>query len=247
LRRAFLWPTVGASVLVIALVGMGVRHPYALMSFALCLFVLMTISMEFLKGANAIRTKSGQNFLAATVELTHRNTRRYGGYLVHVAIVIMFIGFTGKAFDKDSTVQVGTGESLHLGGYEMKVREIQEGENDNYVWSRATVDLLSNGRVVKTLEPERRGYKASRQPTSEVAIWRRLNEDVYLNFAGTEGKKAVIQAYVFPLVSWIWVGFWVLTLGTLICLVPPKRREVRREEPAPLRVRPSVQEAQLTR
>ena len=72
---------------------------------------------------------------------------------------------------------------------------------------------LRNGNVVKTLEPERRGYKASRQPTSEVAIWRRLNEDVYVNFAGSaEGtNKAVIQAYVFPLVSWIWIGFWVLS------------------------------------
>jgi cytochrome c-type biogenesis protein CcmF len=78
--------------------------------------------------------------------------------------------------------------------------------------------------VVKTLEPERRAYKASRQPTSEVAIWRRLNEDVYLNFAGNEEKKAIIQAYVFPLVSWIWIGFWVLVGGTLICLVPPKQR-----------------------
>ena len=88
------------------------------------------------------------------------------------------------------------------------------------------IDVLQNGAVVKTLDPERRAYKASRQPTSEVAIWRRLNEDVYLNFAGSaEGSnKAVIQAYVFPLVSWIWIGFWVLFSGTIICLIPSKVR-----------------------
>jgi len=247
LRRAFLWPTVGAVALVAALFATGVHHPYALVSFALCLFVLLTIGMEFFKGASAIRSRTGQNFLAATVELTHRNTRRYGGYIVHVAIVIMFIGFTGKAFDKDITAPVATGQSFHLGGYDMKVRDIKQGENDNYVWSRATVDVYAGSSLVKTLEPERRGYKASRQPTSEVAIWRRINEDVYLNFAGTEGSKAVIQAYVFPLVSWIWIGFWVLTLGTLVCLIPPKQKLVRKSEPPPVLARPAVQEAQLTR
>jgi cytochrome c-type biogenesis protein CcmF len=79
---------------------------------------------------------------------------------------------------------------------------------------------------LQTLEPERRLYKASGQPTSEVSIRRRLNEDVYLNFAGLsqDGSKAIIQAYVFPLVSWIWVGFWVLLFGTLVCLVPSKVR-----------------------
>jgi cytochrome c-type biogenesis protein CcmF len=80
--------------------------------------------------------------------------------------------------------------------------------------------------MLGTLEPERRFYKASEQPTSEVSIRRRLHEDLYLNFAGMtdDGSKAIIQAYVFPLVSWIWVGFLVVLVGTLICLVPPKVR-----------------------
>jgi cytochrome c-type biogenesis protein CcmF len=141
-----------------------------------------------------------------------------------MGIVIMFIGFTGKAFDKDTTVEVGVGETFRLGAYEMKMREIVDGDNENYAWRHAKVDIIQNGAVVKTLEPERRGYKASRQPTSEVAIWRRLNEDVYLNFAGSGvgNQKAVIQAYIFPLVSWIWVGFWVLLIGTIVCLIPSK-------------------------
>jgi cytochrome c biogenesis factor len=67
----------------------------------------------------------------------------------------------------------------------MKVRELVDGDNENYTWRHARWTSCRNGSIVKTLEPERRGYKASRQPTSEVAIWRRLNEDVYLNFAGS--------------------------------------------------------------
>ena len=123
-------------------------------------------------------------------------------------------------------MEAAVGESFRLGGYELKVREILDGENENYAWRHAKIDVLQNGKLVRTLEPERRGYKASRQPTSEVAIWRRLNEDVYLNFAGSaEGtKKAVIQAYIFPLVSWIWIGFWVLLIGTIVCLIPSKVR-----------------------
>jgi cytochrome c-type biogenesis protein CcmF len=224
LKRAFLWPTIGAAILTAGLMATGIFHFYALMSFSLCLFVTWTIFAEFFKGSRAISAKTGQNLLAAAVELTHRNTRRYGGYMIHMGIVLMFIGFTGKAFDKDTTVEVGVGESFRLGGYEMKVREIVDGDNENYTCRHAKVDVLRNGKVVKTLEPERRGYKASRQPTSEVAIWRRMNEDVYLNFAGSaEGSnKAIVQAYIFPLVTWIWIGFWVLFIGTIVCLVPSK-------------------------
>jgi cytochrome c-type biogenesis protein CcmF len=226
LRRAFAVPAIAAVVLAIALFAAGIHHFYAVISFALCLFVSCSIFGEFYKGSAAIRAKTGQNLLAAAVELTHRNTRRYGGYLIHMGIVLMFIGFTGKAFDKDTTVEAGVGETFRVGGYEMKVREIVDGENSNYAWRHAKIDVLENGKVVRTLEPERRGYKASRQPTSEVDIWRRLNEDVYVNFAGSaEGtKKAVIQAYVFPLVSWIWIGWWVLFFGTIVCLVPSKQR-----------------------
>jgi len=84
--------------------------------------------------------------------------------------------------------------------------------------------VMVDGQKIDTMEPERRIYTASRQPTSHVDIRRRLNEDLFLNFAAraTQGQGAVIQAYVFPLVSWIWVGFWVVLFGTIICLIPSK-------------------------
>ena len=88
------------------------EHPYALVSFGLCLFVTTTILFEFWKGASAIKAKSGMGLLPAMVELTHRNTRRYGGYLVHMAIVFMFIGFTGAAFNQDMTIEVAPGRHV---------------------------------------------------------------------------------------------------------------------------------------
>jgi cytochrome c-type biogenesis protein CcmF len=226
LKRAFLWPTAAGLALMIALFAAGVQHFYALMSFGLCLFVTWTVAGEFYKGSRAIAAKSGANLISSMMELTHRNTRRYGGYIVHMGIVFMFIGFTGAAFNRDATVEVGTGSVQQIGRYQLRIADIQQGENDNYVWHRATVSVSSGGKELGALHPERRLYKASKQPTSEVSIRRRLNEDLYLNFAGmsNDNTKAVIQAYVFPLVTWIWIGYWVVLLGTLVCLVPPKMR-----------------------
>jgi cytochrome c-type biogenesis protein CcmF len=227
LRRAFFIPTVAAAVLMIALGFLGVyEHPYALVSFGLCMFVTATIATEFWKGASAIRAKDGVGLIPAAIALTHRNTRRYGGYLVHMGIVFMFIGYTGAAFDLDVTKEIRPGGSFALGHYDLHVVNIESGENDTYAWQRLTVDASRNGSSLGQLFPERRLYKASQQPTSEVSIRRRLNEDLYVNFAGlsADNQRAVIQAYVFPLVSWIWIGFWVLAFGTIVCLIPNKVR-----------------------
>jgi len=227
LKRAFLVPTVAGVALMVVLAFFGAyEHPYALVSFGLCMFVTATIVSEFWKGASAIRAKNGIGFIPAAIELTHRNTRRYGGYLVHMGIVFMFIGYTGAAFNQDVTKEVAPGGSTVVGHYNLRIANIQSGENDTYAWQRLAVDVSRNGTALGTLFPERRLYKASQQPTSEVSIRRRLNEDFYINFAGlsADNKRAVIQAYVFPLVSWIWIGFWVLAFGTIVCLIPNKVR-----------------------
>jgi len=228
LKRSFFWPSVAGLAVAAGLFAMGVRHFYALVSFALCTFVAVTVVIEFFKGAFAIRGKDGQNLLLSMVELTHRNTRRYGGYLVHMGIVFMFIGFTGKAFDLNKTVEVSKGQKLQLGAYQLSIGDTEMGRNENYSWEILNVGVSRGGSDLGTLRPERRLYFASRQPTSNVAIRRRLNEDLYLNFAGAsnDGEGTVLQSYVFPLVSWIWIGYWGVLIGTIICLIPSKSRLV---------------------
>lgn len=227
LKRAFFWPTLSFAVTIAVLLAFGIRHFYALVSLGLCAFVTCTILMEFWKGARAIALKNKLNMLMATVELTHRNTRRYGGYLVHMGIVLMFIGFTGAAFNRDTTREVRLGDDFQLGAYQFHVKEVADGDNPNYIWQHAVIGVSKNGKFLGDLMPEKRVYKASEQPTSEVAIRRRLNEDVYLNFAGmsqTDAGRAIIQVYLFPLVTWIWLGFLVMMFGTLVCLIPSKVR-----------------------
>jgi cytochrome c-type biogenesis protein CcmF len=224
LRRNFQYPGLASLVLVIALFAAGIRQAYALISFGFCLFVALTVMTEFYKGARSIAAKKGMNLVRATVELTHRNTRRYGGYLVHMGIVLMFIGFTGHAFNLSEVKELNTGDSMKVGPYDLRMVNLTQGENENYAWHRATMAVSKNGDFLGTLEPEKRFYKASRQGTSEVGIRQRPNEDLYLNFGGMsdDNHRAVIQAYVFPLVSWIWVGTLVVIFGTLTCLVPSK-------------------------
>jgi cytochrome c-type biogenesis protein CcmF len=226
LRRNFQWPGIAALVLAVALFAAGIRNFYALISFGFCLFVALTVIMEFYKGARAIAAKSAQNLLAATIELTHRNTRRYGGYLVHMGIVLMFIGFTGHAFNQASVKELNVGDTMQVGVYNLKMVDLKQGDNENYAWHRAYMQVTKKGDELGTLEPEKRFYKASRQGTSEVGIRQRPNEDLYLNFGGMsdDNQRAVIQAYVFPLVSWIWIGGLVLIGGTFVCLVPSKKK-----------------------
>jgi len=231
LRRNFMWPGIASLVLVAALAVAGMRHPYALISFGFCLFVALTILIEFYKGTKQIAAKNDFNFAHAVVELTHRNTRRYGGYLVHMGIVLMFIGFTGAAFNLHRSDELKVGDSIKIGAYQLTLKGTHEGENENYLEQDASIEARKNGEILGVLKPEERVYKASRQPTHEVALRERLNEDLYLNFAGMNGDRVVLQSYVFPLVDWIWVGALTLIFGTLVALVPSKvKREYARTQ-----------------
>jgi cytochrome c-type biogenesis protein CcmF len=224
LRRNFQWPGIAALLLAVTLFAAGIRNFYAIISFGFCLFVALTVAIEFYKGGKTIAAKNRIHLIRAMVELTHRNTRRYGGYLVHLGVVFMFIGFTGHAFNKSEVKELNIGDTMRVGTYELRMVNLRQGQNENYQWHRATIEVSKNGENLGMLEPEKRFYIASRQGTSEIGIRQRPNEDLYLNFGGMsdDNQRAVIQAYVFPLVSWIWVGGLVLIGGTLICLIPSK-------------------------
>ncbi len=226
LRKAFLIPSVvGVAVIAVLLVA-GIRQPAPLISFGLCAFVTATVASEFWKGSRAIRMKEHLPLPRAAFELTWRNTRRYGGYLVHMGIVIMFIGFTGRAFDLHETKSLGLNQSLRFGHYDLKLLSVNNGDLPNYEFSHAILNVSRDGTVIDQLEPEIRLYKSSQEQASLVGIRRRLNEDLYVNFSGIspDNTKVIFQLYVFPLVSWIWIGYFVVLAGTIICLIPGKVR-----------------------
>jgi len=226
LRKAFLIPSLIGIAVVAILFAAGIHQPAPLISFGLCGFVTATVASEFWKGSRAIQLKEHLPLPRAAFELTWRNTRRYGGYLVHIGIVIMFIGFTGRAFDLHETKGLGLNQSLRFGHYDLKLVSVNNGDLPNYQFSHALLDVSKDGEVIDRLEPEIRLYKSSQEQASLVGIRRRLNQDLYVNFSGIspDNTKAIFQLYIFPLVSWIWIGYFVVLAGTVICLIPGKVR-----------------------
>ncbi|OFW23161.1 MAG: cytochrome C biogenesis protein [Acidobacteria bacterium RIFCSPLOWO2_02_FULL_59_13] len=223
LRRNFLMPGIVSLAIGAALFALGVRQLYPQISFILCAFVALTVFMEFYRGARVIRQKSGGSLLVAAVTLTQRNTRRYGGYIVHFGIVLMFIGFTGTAFNTTHEQEMRVGDQMEIGRYRLKLLELTETDNPNYGSAHAVLALYQGEKQLSVLRPERRLYKASRQPTTEVAIRPRLNEDIYIVYAGmSEEGGAVITAHINPLVNWIWIGGLIVVLGTIVALFPSR-------------------------
>lgn len=222
IRKNFQIPGIGTLICAAALFIGGMRYPYSIISLSLCFFVATTITLEFFRGARAIGEKNKISFVPAVIELTHRNTRRYGGYLVHMGIVLMFIGYSGHPFNQTAIGEVNKGDVMQVGAYTLKVADLTEGDTPNYQWETAILEVSKNGQSLGTVEPTRRFYKAAQQATAEIALRTRLNEDLYINYAARTGNKATLQAYVFPLVDWIWIGVLVLVAGTLVALVPSK-------------------------
>jgi cytochrome c-type biogenesis protein CcmF len=206
------------------------RHFYALVCFILCAFVAITIAVEFFRGSKVIQRKQQLGFLGSMVELTHRNTRRYGGYIIHMGMVLLFIGFAGQAFTQNGQTELEIGQSLEVGRYQFKLTDLKEAQGVNYVSSTAYFDVFREGEKIAEMHPEQRVYNAGRdaQPTGIPHIRPRLNEDIYIVFAGytRDGKLPIIQAYVNPLLSWVWIGGLTVVFGTLVALIPSKIRRI---------------------
>lgn len=232
IQNNFLLPLTMAVIAAIILIVNGVRSPYPLLSFSLTVFVLLTIAMEFYRGTRARIKNKQEHFLEAFVNLILKNKRRYGGYIVHLGVVMMFVGFTGSAFNTERNIELSVGEQTTIKDYTLVFRNIEEGEDPNYVYLQLTLDVLKNGKQIDTLRPERRYYYASEQTTSEIAIKSSLLEDFYVVFAGIDSEEspAAIQIYVNPLVAWIWIGGFTLAIGTLMTVLPDTREKRRVRE-----------------
>src|SRR5581483_2721747 len=124
------------------------------------------------------------------------------------------------------TRNLGLGQTLRFGRYDLKLLSVNDSETPDYQFSHAVIGVGRDGQEIDQLNPEVRVYKNSQQQSSIIGVRRRLNEDLYINYSGIlpDRSKAIFQMYIFPLVSWIWIGYFVLLFGTLICLTPGKVR-----------------------
>ena len=228
LRRNFLIPTALMIVAAIALIVGGMRpwqdsgYFYSLMAIALSVFVVATVVGEFWRGGRVIARQQHVSVVNGMVQITRRNTRRYGGYLVHLGVVLVIIGFAGLPFNLDKEQEMGFGDKMQIAGYTLVCQSYTQDDKPNYESEWAVLDVYKNGKKLGTMFPERRFYKASEQTATIVANRSRLNEDLYLVYTGRnpDTGKPIIKAHVNPLVMWIWIGVHLLLIGTIIAMLP---------------------------
>ncbi len=223
LRRSFTIPVAAGIITGLALYFFGIKSIYPLMSFALSAFVLVTIILEFYRGATARARISERNFFIALYDLITRNKRRYGGYTVHLGVIMIFVGVTGSsAFQQEKLAVMKPGSTLELAGYTLHYDKLVNQTTEHAQQVAARIDVEKAGRDLGAMFPSKMKHK-KHNSVSEVAIRQTLKEDLYLILVGWDDEgRASIKALVIPLVAWIWIGGIVMIIGTLIALGPDR-------------------------
>ena len=201
----------------------------ALISLSICLFTFSTIVLEFYRGTRARRASTGGTTLQALGSLMTRNRRRYGGYIIHFGVVLIFVGITGSsAYQIERDVVLDPREQTTVGDFTLRYETLESDLQPTHESLRARVEVSRDGRPLTTLYPERRFYFAQNQPTTEVALRTSLFEDLYIILAGFEPSgTATFKVFVNPLVLWLWLGGLVMIIGTLIAVWPEGERSTR--------------------
>jgi cytochrome c-type biogenesis protein CcmF len=225
LRRNFGWPGAAGFLAGALAFALGFRDFYALVCLILCVFVAATIALEFFRGARVIRTRAGVSFPTALADLTLRNTRRYGGYVVHFGMVLIFIGLSGAAFNRDAQKEMPIGSSMRLGPYDLVLQSMDSKPEKNYTAERTIVEVLRDNKPAMMLYPERRFFPSNEESGTMVAIYSTALHDLYVVYAGRspDTNLPVIHAYLNPLVKWIWFGGAIVVIGTIVALFPNRR------------------------
>jgi len=253
LKRNFLWPFLGAIAVGVAMIVFGVRpwtdisYFYALMAGMLATLVALTVISEFVRGGRVIARHTGQSLLPSMLHLWHRNTRRYGGYIVHFGVAIVVIGILGTPFNQEAEKEMGYGDKVSLGPYTLVCRSYTQEDNPNYGNEWAIIDVFRGGKQITTMYPERRFYKASQQTQTVPRIHATVREDLflvkdlYLVYEGInpDTGRPIIKAHLNPMVPWIWIGVLVMIFGTITALfanAAPVRVTVPARVPEPATV-----------
>ena len=228
----FAWPAGFALLvgLVLLALGAGSSIP-GLVAYTFSAFVLASIALEFIRGTRARRSLSGGSWPGAFSALIARNRRRYGGYVVHAAIVLLAIGIAGSsAYDTVNERRLNPGETLAVGDYRLTYRGLQEREAANATEIRAVLGVERDGGSLGTVEAGKNAYTAERQVSNEVGIRSDLvtGEDLFVIAEQVNADGSVyVRAFVKPLVNLIWLAGLVFVLGALITLWPDAREQRR--------------------
>ncbi len=239
LGRMSIVPLAASVIVVIALVVTGTRQVIPLLLFALCAYTFVQTLLEYGRGVIARMRTTQESAPVALWHLVQRNQRRYGGYLIHLGIVLIAIGATGKGFyGTDVLRNVKLNESFSLGDYTFTYRGVQtvpcEFNDCQTVQAAVLVTSALDGHVIGGVYPHRDAYPVQQETSTIADTTGSFNEEVYVILGGWEnaGETATFQVYINPLINWIWVGGAVLILGFLVAFWKLEPATVVRHVPA---------------
>lgn len=224
LVKNVLIPSIPMILTMTTLALLRIGNIYFILTIGFSVFVIIGIIVEFYRGIRAGMIGHKLTALRAFVRLMKQKQRRYGGYIVHFGIVLMFVGFAGNVFNLEERMDLAVGESMEIGDFRLTVVNTHQGSEPNYTYIKTEVNVFENGRLVGTLNPEKRKYIKSEQPQTEVDIMFGLSRDLYLVLENlkTANARVDLHAYVKPLVTVIWIGGFIIIFGIIIAIFPTK-------------------------
>lgn len=230
LRRNFMIPLSAALLSVPLVFLLGNRNVAGFIGFAALFFVAASITQEYVRGVRARRQATGEALPLALVNLVRRNGRRYGGYIVHIGMLLIALGIIGNEFyQSEGQANLRRGESITVANYTLTYNGLEMAQGPNYTEFIARMDLARNGQPMGQIVPTKHIYnKNQEQPMTEVGLRPGPVEDVYVVLAGFDsmGETASFKVYVNPLMSWMWIGGLVMILGVLVSAWPRRRPAV---------------------
>ncbi len=243
LGKAIRYPLIASLIILAGVAATGIRNPAALLGFWLCAFVAAVTLYEFWRGARARSRKAEESLPVALWTLMARNRRRYGGYIIHLGVVLMAIGIIGiEIFQTETQGTIRQGEQLVLDDFAITYNSLAEFNTpDGRNVARAVVSVYQNGEYLTELYPRRDYYIESQQPMTIPGVRSTWDQDLYLllvDWQPISTEFATFKVYNNPLVNWLWTGGLVFILGTLVAAWPanepePARARARRRIYAP--------------
>jgi len=228
LRRNFLWPLAFSLIVVAALAAFGVRETWPLLAFGLSAFVVLTIALDTGRAVAARRAIAGEGILVALGSLLRRNQRRYGGFVVHLGVVLLALGITGSMnFSQEKNATLVPGESLTLGRFTLRFEGLSVSERPTHARVEAAFKIFNDQHDVGVLRPALKIFPNRQSPLGRAVLRTGWKEDLYVilsGFSELQAGQATVKVLLRPLVSWIWVGGGVIVIGALLALWPFRAR-----------------------
>jgi len=228
LRRNFLWPSALALIVPLALFAGGLRGFWPLLAFALSAFVVLTILLDTAKAVRARRAIVGEATAAALATLLRRNQRRYGGFVVHLGVVLVVVGIAASmsaSVEREASLQAG--EGLTVDRFHIRFEGLQATEQPTHLRVEGRFRVSNGGSDLGVLAPALKYFPTQQSPIGRAVFRSTLTEDLYLILSGASEVRdgqATLKALVRPAVAWIWIGGGIMTLGTLLAVWPFRPR-----------------------